>query len=438
MFRRVSHRFSGWVWRIALLSVAASAACGSRDNLFVLDDEVGSGDGGAGGRAGGGNLGGNAGLGAHGGTVTFAGRGGSGAFAGNGGHGAFAGNGGSGTFAGNGGHGAFAGFAGTGTGNVSGLGGTSGFSCAACLAQNNGKNPCAVAQCDPVNNRCTVVPQAEGATCQDGNLCAQSQCRAGKCVEVSTLTCAQMPCWTASCEGTSGKCVASPQTGTACDDGDPCTTRDQCVMGTCTRGTAVTSCISNDKCCPAGCSINTDNDCRAVTPITLLATDRGWFEDNGLHYPNNKNTFTGSDGLAQYNSFFSFDLHGVTGTIVSAQLVLELESFISQDMAETASIWDVSESPAVLANSMQGLAIFSDLQSGSEYGQFTATSANVNSTIVTTLNAAAVAALNAARGQGFAVGVHLDTLSAQTQADQALRFSAETEMRTHQLILTVQ
>ncbi len=53
-----------------------------------------------------------------------------------------------------------------------------------------------------------------------------------------------------------------------CDDGNSCTT-DTCnnpgtSSASCSH-TQITSCIDNDGCCPAGCNVNTDNDCE--TPV---------------------------------------------------------------------------------------------------------------------------------------------------------------------------
>src|SRR5713101_4870185 len=83
-----------------------------------------------------------------------------------------------------------------------------------------------------------------------------------------------------------------------------------------------------------------------------------------LPHAANKNTYTGFSPPFQYNSFFSFDLSAVKGTIVSAQLVLEEESFFGVDPSETASVWDVSTSTAVLAKGGTTPGVFQDLQSG--------------------------------------------------------------------------
>jgi hypothetical protein len=152
----------------------------------------------------------------------------------------------------------------------------------------------------------------------------------------------------------------------------------------------------------------------------------------------NKNTLTGFSSGTEYNSYFSFDLSGVTGTVVSAQLALEQQMYYGADASETASIWDVSTNADVLSATSQSIAIFLDLQSGTQYGTLTGSPDTTGTIITTTLNAQAVSALNAARGSKFSVGLHLATLSGQMQNAEGLRFSASAEPRMNQLILTLQ
>ena len=71
---------------------------------------------------------------------------------------------------------------------------------------------CATGTC--VNNACETPPDADGNACEDdGEPCADSQCVAGRCEEVTDL-CA--------CE-TDEDCLGDPR-----DDGDPCTGRYRC------------------------------------------------------------------------------------------------------------------------------------------------------------------------------------------------------------------
>jgi hypothetical protein len=440
---------------VILVVVAASTACGSRDNLFVLDDEP-QGSGGTNGQAGSLNFGGvgNANSGGHGGFGNSGGFGNFGGFGNVGNVGNFGGTG-FGGFGGtqsagfggisSAGFGNVGNFAGKGGSSFGGLGGTQsagaggGFSCSACDALNNGSNPCFLALCDALKGTCTEIPVNNGIACMNSNRCASASiCQNGQCIETAAVTCPVMgECNSAACDPMTGQCTQTPLTGTPCTSLDPCASA-KCVSGKCVSSAPISACQSGDKCCPAGCTSNNDSDCPPAQPIVLQATDRGWYADTGVHMAVNKNTFTGMSPPSHYNSYFTFDLSGVTGTIVSAQLSLELEHFFGTDMSETASIWDVSASASQVSMSSTSTTIFQDLQSGSKYGTFTGTPAAVGTNIATTLSAQAIKDLNTARGSTFAVGVHIDSLSGQVMMDEGLRFSTQTEPRTDQLILTVQ
>jgi len=399
--------------------VAASAACGSRDSLFVEDDEP---FGGSGGTVGVGGNSGSVGKGGHAGSV---------------GQGGVAGHAGTVSFGGFGAVGAIGGTSFGGFGNVGNVGGTGGgFSCNQCAVPDP---RCAKAVCDPVNRTCQTVFAPEGAPCSNGmNLCQVSACQKGMCVPTSAVACpaSSSPCLSSACDAGTGQCVTNPLSGPLCDDGDPCTQKDQCEMGKCQGGPAITSCVSNDKCCPVGCSSSNDNDCH-MRQITLTAVDRGWYSSSGFHDPANKNTFTGYSPTFTYNSYFKFDLSSVNGKIVAATLILEEEHYFGTDTSEAASIWDASN-PAAISSTGQSPAIYSDLQSGNEYGKFYATALGVGTTISTPLTDQAVADLNAARQGLFAMGVHIETLSSQRNGDEGLRFSMDTEPRKNQLVLTLQ
>jgi hypothetical protein len=437
----VSHRFSGRVGALVLGSLAVVTACGSRDNLFVQDDEInlsggqagtlsfsGSGNANAGGRAGSANVGGRAGSIGIGGSLSIGGRVG---VAGSPSAGFHAGGSGGSSVA-------FGGSGGFGNvGNISGIGGVAGAPgdwCDACLALNPSANPCAAFTCDFQHLLCTFVSQNEGLACSDGNLCDQAVCRAGQCLAETTTTCPETQCEAALCDPKSGSCsLQKVLDGPPCDDGDPCTVNDQCLQGICSAGTAV-GCQNNDKCCPAGCSSNQDNDCAPSVQLTLNASDRGWYENNGFHNSINKNTFTGASQGNTYNSYFNFDLSQVSATITSAQLVLVEETYYGPNAAENVSVWDVSESASTVSTSPVSVVIYQDLQSGNQYGTVVTTANLTGSSIFTSLNPKAVAALNAARGGSFSLGLHIDTLPGRT-ADEGVRFSADSEPRANQLIL---
>lgn len=99
--------------------------------------------------------------------------------------------------------------------------------------------PChSSARCEPATG-CVYVQKPEGASCNDGDACTSAdQCRAGKCAGTA-LVCTPSACQTSGrCEPATGKCAyVNKANGAGCDDADPCTLADQCASGVC-RGQA--------------------------------------------------------------------------------------------------------------------------------------------------------------------------------------------------------
>jgi len=166
------------------------------------------------------------------------------------------------------------------------------------------------------------------------------------------------------------------------------------------------------------------------------ATERGWWDETGDHTSSNDNTYTGFDGIEVLNSYFIFDLSGITGDMTGARLKLELQNYYGIDPSETFSVYDVSTDAATLEASGTGqTAIFDDLQTGNVYGTFEVTSGDVGTIIEIPLSASAVSDINTAAGGTFAVGIHMETHSGGIVLE-AVRFSAASEARTHQLVVT--
>lgn len=91
--------------------------------------------------------------------------------------------------------------------------------------------PCTVDGCDGSSGTCYHHDAAEGASCDDGDLCtAHDSCHDGACVAATDLDCSDgNPCTADSCsEGTCAHVVAH----LPCSDGNSCTV-DVCVDGVC-------------------------------------------------------------------------------------------------------------------------------------------------------------------------------------------------------------
>jgi len=102
-----------------------------------------------------------------------------------------------------------------------------------------------------------------GALCDDGDACTQTDsCLNGTCIGSSLVVCAASDqCHTAgTCDTSTGKCSNPPGVnGTMCDDHNACTRTDSCQGGTCTGANPVV-CTASDQCHVAGtCDPSTGN-----------------------------------------------------------------------------------------------------------------------------------------------------------------------------------
>ena len=175
----------------------------------------------------------------------------------------------------------------------------------------------------------------------------------------------------------------------------------------------------------------------SAVATTIDAFDRGWYDDTGGHFATVKIAFAGQNNgtTVRYNSFFSFDLAAISGTVTSGTLRLELESYFGPDSSEAFTIFDVTTDVTLLNQSCTGcLTEFNDLQSGNAYGTGVVSSSDVGSVIDIILSAAAIADINAASGGLFALGVHVDQITLAS-GNEGLRWSGGDENRTHQLVL---
>src|SRR5437773_2203290 len=109
--------------------------------------------------------------------------------------------------------------------------------------------------CNPSTGACSNPAKPNGAACNDGNACTQTDtCQAGICTGSGAVICtAQDQCHDAGvCNPATGACTNPAKTdGTACNDGNACTQTDTCQSGTCTGANAVV-CSASDQCHDAG------------------------------------------------------------------------------------------------------------------------------------------------------------------------------------------
>ena len=124
----------------------------------------------------------------------------------------------------------------------------------------------------PSDASCSV-----GQPCDDGDLCTQADGCVGGVCKGTPLDCniGLGPCSQGACEPSLGVCVTSNKDA-ACDDGDPCTAPDNCLLGACTgfpvEGCCTPSCagkVCGDNGCGASCgSCASGQICGAGTCVT--------------------------------------------------------------------------------------------------------------------------------------------------------------------------
>ncbi|MEM9875776.1 MAG: hypothetical protein AAF928_12835 [Myxococcota bacterium] len=134
-------------------------------------------------------------------------------------------------------------------------------------------NECFVSQCNPQNGMCEPTPGNDGGACTDtmdlcsvNNTCSNGTCGGGVPLDCSALT---QGCQLGVCDTATGFCVGQAvMDGGLCDDLNGCTTGETCSAGMCVGGTAVTTCVDGDGCCPSTCTAQNDTDC-AVTDVDV-------------------------------------------------------------------------------------------------------------------------------------------------------------------------
>ncbi|MBI5500555.1 MAG: hypothetical protein HY907_09950 [Deltaproteobacteria bacterium] len=131
-----------------------------------------------------------------------------------------------------------------------------------------GDTDCRVSLCDPADGTCSLVPRADGTTCDDGSACTLAEaCAAGVCTGPARSCDDADVCTDDSCVPATG-CTFTNNTA-ACDDGSACTAGDVCSGGAC-AGTAIV-CNDGDVC--------TDDACDPATGCTF--TDNSAACDDG-------------------------------------------------------------------------------------------------------------------------------------------------------------
>src|SRR6185369_35983 len=109
--------------------------------------------------------------------------------------------------------------------------------------------------CDSETGLCSNPTKANGSVCNDGNACTQTDtCEAGLCTGGNPVVCTALDqCHDAgTCNSGTGVCDnPTKANGATCNDGNACTQTDTCQAGTCS-GTNSVVCTALDQCHDAG------------------------------------------------------------------------------------------------------------------------------------------------------------------------------------------
>ena len=155
------------------------------------------------------------------------------------------------------------------------------------LSKCNDDDVCTDDFCDPLQG---CVHLLNSAPCDDGDLCTtKDQCQLGNCVGGASLVCVDgNPCTDDSCNPDAGCEFVANQD--MCDDGNLCTVTDQCLDGVC-KGSGVPDCddgnlCTTDWCDPVQGCVNTHNTnpCNDGDPCTVLDTCADGLCGSGLPF----------------------------------------------------------------------------------------------------------------------------------------------------------
>ena len=145
----------------------------------------------------------------------------------------------------------------------------------------------------------------------------------------------------------------------------------------------------------------------SVGQITVPAYDMGQYHEGGSHSTPNLNYLVGWSSIkGTYHNFFVFDLSAISSSVYAVVLRAynPATGYQSSHASEIWTLFDVDTAISTLLDGSGGVSTFSDLGSGSSYGDVSVTSAADDTFIEVTFNTAGVAEINSALGGNVAIG----------------------------------
>ncbi len=163
--------------------------------------------------------------------------------------------------------------------------------------------------------------------------------------------------------------------------------------------------------------------------FTRFSDNQGWWSTRYGNDAANDNYVVGESdepGVV-YRNFFTFDLSRLGGRVEAARLVLRRYRG-GGEATETLGLYAVATAaPRLNHNEGPNRAIFRDLGTGQSYGRFAVATRSPNPYVYLSLNHAAVADINAARGRFFSIGGSLLTAGGdcpfEGNCDKLFRYS---------------
>ena len=132
--------------------------------------------------------------------------------------------------------------------------------------------------CDSSNGICNNPEKNDGATCNDGNACTQTDiCQSGSCSGTNPIICSILDqCHNAGvCDPSNGVCDNPVKDdGSSCNDQNACTQSDSCSSGTCI-GSDLIVCVAFDQCHSAGVCDASTGTCSNPAQIDGYNCDDG-------------------------------------------------------------------------------------------------------------------------------------------------------------------
>jgi hypothetical protein len=317
-----------------------------------------------------------------------------------------------------------------------------GFSCSNCPSgySGSGLSGCSdVNECSSNNGGCDTLTTCTNTT--GGRTC--SNCPSGYtgngatgCSDVNECSSNNGGCDAlTTCTNTTGSRSCGPcPNGYSGTGTTGCTNINDCAGSPCKNGGTCVDGINAYTCnCTGSWSGST---CQNAT-LTISASARGFYANVDWLPPGTGNTLTGWGGGWLNASYFVFPIPNFTGKVSSVTLLLEHEVYDSPDASEIVTVRDVSTSISTLTtNTQPSLTIYQDLSSGTQYGTLSGWSQATVGTIRSFALSGAITPVSNVRGSSFAIGVNTSPVKVDGVAEY-IRFSFDTEARTHQLQVVV-